>query len=177
MNPKASKNVIQNILASLNFIDRNALQTYIKQQSNILLLQAQNALHEAAEEKEQYLTDLNNKTWNMIETMLQIAIKENHISDQRRDKIYERLLELVKQNNDNPALDIEKINSSLKDNILLSKSDFDNLIELAIETTCENCKKHHKHCKVYKLLNKYNVPRPTGEKTKCKYGYKGGKEE
>jgi uncharacterized protein YllA (UPF0747 family) len=171
MKPKASANVVQNILSKLNFVERNALQSYINQQVTLTISKAEAALQEAAEEKEQYLQNLNDKTWNMISTCLEIAIKENHISKQRMDIIFERLTELVKENNDNPALDVEKINKKLKDTILLNKDNFNELVEYAIEGHCKLCSHQHKHCKVYQLYKKYNVPKPTGYKAKCKYGY------
>jgi hypothetical protein len=174
MKSKTSSNVVQNIISKLNFVERNALQSYINQQVTLTISKAEAALQEAAEEKEQYLQNLNDKTWNMISTCLEIAIKENHISDQRKDKIFERLTELVKENNDNPVLDVEKINKKLKDTILLNKDNFNELIEYAIEGYCKCCKSNHKHCKVYQLYKKYNIPKPTGYRTKCKYGY-GGK--
>lgn len=171
MKSKTSSDIVQNILSKLNFVEHNALQSYIKQQVTLTISKAEAALQEAAEEKEQYLQNLNNKTWDMISTYLEIAIKENHISDQRKDKIFERLTNLVEENNDNPALDVERINPKLKDNILLKKDDFNDLVEYSVEGYCKNCSKGHKHCKVYQLYKKYNVPKPTGYRAKCKYGY------
>ncbi|AGK97490.1 hypothetical protein [Clostridium pasteurianum] len=55
MKSKTSSNVVQNIISKLNFVERNALQSYINQQATLTISKAESALQEAAEEKEQYL--------------------------------------------------------------------------------------------------------------------------
>lgn len=171
MNLQTATTNIQNILNKLNFIERGAIESYIKQQTIITIGKAQKQLDEAAEEKEKNLMELNSTTWDKLSEALSISLMEHHISKERIDKIYSRMAELLKREAVK-GLDTEKLNPVLNGVKAIKQNDFDTLLELAIETSCRDCMKGHKHCKVYQILKLYDVPKPTGDKAKCKYAYK-----
>lgn len=171
MNLQTATTNVQNILNKLNFIERGAIESYIKQQTIITIGKAQEKLDEAAEEKEKNLMELNSTTWDKLSEALSISLMEHHISKERIDKIYSRMAELLKREAVK-GLDIEKLNPVLNGVKVIKQNDFDTLLELAIETSCRDCTKGHKHCKVYQILKLYDVPKPTGDKFKCKYAYK-----
>lgn len=171
MNLQTAKTNVQNILNKLNFIERGAIESYIKQQTIITIGKAQEKLDEAAEEKEKNLMELNSTTWDKLSEALSISLMEHHISKERIDKIYSRMAELLKREAIK-GLDIEKLNPVLNGVKVIKQNDFDILLELAIETSCRDCTKGHKHCKAYQLLKLYEAPRPTGDKFKCKYAYR-----
>ncbi|KHD34404.1 hypothetical protein NL50_17115 [Clostridium acetobutylicum] len=159
---------IQGILSKLNFIERNSLNNYIKTKTMLEISRAQEILQKEADEKEEKLKQINADTWDIISETLSIALMEHHISKERIKKIYSRMAELTRKTNQ--KLDI---NADLKDVKVVKKEELYNLIELAIDTSCRDCKRHSKHCRVYKILKAYDVPKPTGEHYKCKYAYGG----
>lgn len=124
-------------------------------------------LDESAKEREESILKSDEEKWHKITKILIAALRKNHISEERIRKIDKDMLEL-------DDLGLESINEKSKDIKVLSIKDFEDLIELAIDTSCRDCKKHNKHCKVFYILKRYNVPKPSGDKAKCKYAY-GGK--
>lgn len=155
---------IQNILNNLNIFNRQALNRYISTKISMEINKAQEMLQNEATEKSKELQQINENMWDKISNIFNIALKKNHISDERTKKIYKTMLDI-------DDLGISNVNAASKDIKVLSTKDFEDLIELAIDTSCRDCKHHHKHCKTYQILKKYDVPKPTGYKTKCKYGY------
>jgi hypothetical protein len=157
---------VQSTLSKLNFVERNSLNNYIRTKTMLEISKAQEALQQEATEKEEHLKELNENAWDKISNYLTIALKKNHISDERTKKIYKTMLDI-------DDLGISNVNATSKDIKVLSIKDFEDLIELAIDTSCRNCKHQHKHCSVYQILKRYDVPKPSGYKAKCKYGYGG----
>lgn len=160
---------VQSVLNNLNIFDRQALNRYISTKVSVEISKAQEALQNEATEKSKELEKINEDTWDKLSETLSIALNENHISRDRIKKIYTRMAELTKHYE--KGLEVENINADLKDVKVVRKDDFWNLIELAIDTSCRDCKRHNKHCSVYQMLKRYDVPKPTGEHCKCKYGY------
>ncbi|AAK79887.1 hypothetical protein BJV85_002069 [Clostridium acetobutylicum] len=160
---------VQGILSKLNFIESHALNNYIRTKTMLEISRAQELLQNEADEKEKKLKEINRYTWDIISETLSVALMENRISKERIKKIYSRMAELTRKTNQRDLY----INEDLKDVKVVKKEELYNLIELAIDTSCRDCKRHSKHCRVYKLLKQYDVPKPTGEHCKCKYAYGG----
>ncbi|MCR3759184.1 hypothetical protein KYB31_09300 [Clostridium felsineum] len=159
---------VQGILSKLNFIERNTLNNYIRTKVMLEISRAQEILQKEADQKEKKLKQITMDTWDIISETLSIALMEHHISKERIKKIYSRMAELTRKTNQ--KLDV---NADLKDVKIVKKEELYSLIELAIDTSCRDCKKHSKHCRVYQMLKQYDVPKPSGFKAKCKYGYGG----
>lgn len=167
MNTKTFENNLNSALQGLNVFQITAIKNYIAVKTELKISEAMHALQDEAEEKEKYLKSLNKKSWDKISDTLTIAMRKNHISDERIIRIYKSMLDIT-------DLGIDNVNAESKNIKVLTIKDFEDLIELAIDTSCRDCEKHNKHCKVFYILRRYNVPKPSGYKAKCKYAY-GGK--
>lgn len=156
-----------NVLPKLNIMEQAEIRTYINRQVESRVLQMEGELHKAATERENILEEQNNNTWQMIETWLHKSMREHKISEERIKHIDARVLELSKEY-EGKLLIGEDLKSDYK---VMTGEDFRSIIENLIDSNCRNCNKHHKECSVFKILKKYSVPYPTGEKHKCKYGF------
>ena len=159
--------MISNILSKLNIGEQMELRAYIGKQVEKKALQMQGELEKAATEREDVLKKLNDDTWHRIETWLHMAMREHKISEKRIKDIDARVLELANKY-ENKLLIGEDIKSKYK---VLEDEDFRSIIEILIDRSCRNCNKHSKGCEVFGILKKYDIPYPTGERRKCKYGY------
>lgn len=157
---------LKNIFSKLNIAEQMQLNSYINKAIKKELLSNSVELEKAAEEKEKILKDLNDKTWERIETFLHIAMRELHISPERIKKIDARVLALSNECNDKLLIGEER-KTEFK---ILKDADFQNMVELLMDSSCKNCKQHSKKCEVHQLLKKYNIPY-SGCKGKCKYAY------
>jgi hypothetical protein len=142
------------------------LNQYINREINKKVLENAKELEKVAAEKEKYLEELNNQTWQRIETLLHVAMRENRISPERINKIDARVLELSNENGGERLLLGEERKSDYK---ILESRDFAKMIEALLEGNCKNCHSRHNKCEVYGLLKKYNIPHEG--KGKCKYSY------
>lgn len=166
MNVKTVEGNLSNALKGLNVFQITAINKYISVKTELKISEAMHALQDEAEEKEKYLKSLNRKNWDKISDTLTIAMRKNHISDERIVRIYKSMLDIS-------DLGIDNVNAESKNIKVLSIKDFEDLVELAIDTSCRNCQHNHKHCKAFYILKRYNAPKPSGYKAKCKYAYKG----
>jgi quinol monooxygenase YgiN len=157
-----------NVLTKLNIGQQMEIRAYINKQVESRTLKMEGELHRAATEREENIKEQNNQTWQMIETWLHRAMREHHISEERIKHIDARVLELSKEY-EGKLLIGEDLKSDYK---VMTGEDFRSIIENLIDSNCRNCNKHHKECSVFKILKKYGIPYPTGERKKCKYGYK-----
>lgn len=157
---------LNNIFSKLNIAEQMQLNKYINKEVNTKVMFANRELEKAADEKEKYLEELNNKTWQSIETMLHMAMREHRVSEERIKKIDARVNEISKSMNGKLLLGEER-KSEFK---ILEDKDFQQMIELLIDSNCKNCHSRNYKCEVYGLLKKYNIPHAPG-KCKCKYGY------
>jgi uncharacterized protein YPO0396 len=157
---------LNNIFSKLNIIEQNQLNNYINREVNKKIMLAERNLEKLADEKEKYLEGLNNKTWETIETILHMSMREYHISEERIKKIDARVNEISKSM-DGKLLLGEERKSEFK---ILEDKDFQQMIELLMDSNCKNCHNRNYKCEVYGLLKKYNIPQVNG-KCKCKYGY------
>lgn len=144
------------------------LRAYINRQIEKKTLQMQGELEKAATEREETLSKLNDDTWHRIETWIHMSMREAHISEKRIKSIDARVLELSKQYEDKLLIG-EDLKSEYK---VMEDEDFHSIIENLIEGNCRGCNKHGKDCEVFGILKKYGIPYPTGERKKCKYGYR-----
>lgn len=158
---------LNNIFSKLNIADQMQLNRYINKEINTKIMLANQELENTADEKERYLQELNDKTWQRIETSLHVSMREHHISEDRIKKIDKRVLEL-NQNSEEKLLIGEEQKSEYK---ILEDKDFQQTIELLMDSNCRNCHSRHDKCEVYKLLKKYNIPY-SPSKCKCKYAYR-----
>jgi len=113
---------VQSILNNLNIFDRQKLNNYINTKVSMEISKAQETLQQEATEKEEHLKELNENAWDKISNYLTIALKKNHISDQRIKKIYKTMLDI-------DDLGISNINTASKDIKVLAIKDFEDLIE------------------------------------------------
>ena len=160
--------MLSNILSKLNIAEQMELRTYINRQVEKKALQMQGELENAATEREDVLKKLNDDTWHRIETWLHIAMREHKISKQRIENIDARVVELANKYGDKLLIG-EDIKSKYK---VMADEDFRSIIENLLEGNCKDCNKHGKDCEVFGILKKYGIPYPTGERKKCKYGYR-----
>lgn len=164
--------MIDSIFKKLSFIETNQLRQYINQEVTKQTTKNNELLREAAEERENIIQNQNKKTWEIIDENIQLAMRENKISQERIYKILQRVLELTKAN---PGTKLTKLTEQPSiDFEILSKDEYRDLIEELLEGHCKGCNKHNKGCDVYKHLRKHNVAY-SGCKGKCKYSYQGGK--
>lgn len=170
MNTKTFENNLNNALKGLNVFQIGAINNYIAVKTELKISEAMKLLDESAKEIDDKKSEEDEEKWHKITKILIVSLRKNHISEERIRKIDEDMLEI-------DDLGLESINKKSKDIKVLSIKDFENLVELAIDTSCRDCKKHNKHCKVLYILKRYNVPKPIGYKAKCKYAYKTNKEE
>ncbi|WP_057979457.1 DUF5651 domain-containing protein [Caloramator mitchellensis] len=67
--------------------------------------------------------------------------------------------------------DKEKMREETQKFIEIEREDFYNWCEQIIDINCKNCRKNHQECKLYDLLDKYEVPDSSFEKRNCRYAY------
>jgi uncharacterized protein YPO0396 len=158
---------LENIFKKLNIMERNQLNNYIDQQASIKMMKNTKELEELASKKEKYLEELNNNTWQRIETFIHIAMREHKISEERIKKIDARVLELSNENEGEKLLIGEERKTEYK---IMQSDDFAKMVELLMDSNCKNCHEKHSKCEVYELLKKYNIPY-SPFKGKCKYSY------
>lgn len=156
---------LNNIFSRLNIMEQIQLNKYINAEINKKVMLASQELEKEAARKEKILEEMNNKTWQVIETSIHLAMRENRISEERINKIDARILEL-NQNSGEKLLIGEEQESDYK---ILESRDFAKMIEALLEGNCKNCHSRHNKCEVYGLLKKYNIPHEG--KGKCKYSY------
>lgn len=164
MNAKTVEGNLNNALKGLNVFQITAINNYISVKTELKISEAVKLLDESANEREESILKSDKEKWLRISKILVAALRKNHISQERIKKIDKDMLEL-------DDLGLESINEKSKDIKVLSTKNFEDLIELAIDTSCRDCQHNHKHCKAFYILKKYNVPKPTGNKLKCKYAY------
>ncbi|WP_446715372.1 DUF5651 domain-containing protein [Caloramator sp. Dgby_cultured_2] len=58
----------------------------------------------------------------------------------------------------------EQLQKELLSKVELDREDFYNWCEQIIDINCKNCRKNHQECKLYDLLDKYEVPDSSFEK-------------
>jgi len=164
--------MVKGIFDKLNIMEQAELNKYINQEVSKKVLENTNLLHQAADEKEKILTDLNDKTWNLINDYLTLSMRENRISQERVDAIYKRFKELVDNSQDKLLIELGKQPS--KDYEIMSKDDLSDIIE-ELYIKCKNCTSKKKDCRLHKLYEKHNIPAIDGYKKscKCKYSWRG----
>jgi len=162
---------LNNIFSKLNIMEQSQLNKYInveintvRNEANERITAAKKALEKDKQEIRKYYEDKNTETWKRIEASLYTGMRENHVSNERIDKIFARVKEL---NQKHELLIGEETKSEYK---ILEDKDWQKMIELLADVSCKNCKEHSAKCEVYPLLKKYKVPY-SGEKGKCKYAY------
>lgn len=159
--------MLSNILSKLNIGEQMELRSYISKQVEKKILQATEEMDRKAANMENEISKTNNNTWQLIENWLHMAMREHKISEKRIKDIDARVLELANKY-ENKLLIGEDIKSKYK---VMADEDFRSIIEILIDRSCRNCNKHSKGCEVFGILKKYDIPYPTGERRKCKYGY------
>lgn len=167
---------LKNIFSKLNIMEQVQLNKYINREINKTVMSnqvrideeveaAQKELDKREQNMKEYYIKANDETWHRIETLLHIAMREHHISEERIKKIDARVNEISKEHNGEILLGEER-KSEYK---VLEDADFQRMIELLLDSNCKNCHIRHNKCEVYELLKKYNIPHEG--KGKCKYAY------
>jgi hypothetical protein len=159
---------INSILKKLNIMERTQLINYIKLEAAQRTSKIEQALGEAAKEREEFLTNQNDNTWQIINDNIKLALRENRISEERIKKVFSRVYELTSNNPNVRLFDVPEPSADFE---ILTKDEFRNLVEELIECSCKGCIKSSKDCDVYKLLKRHNVKAPSGYQRSCKYGY------
>lgn len=152
---------INQVMSKLNIIEQNIIRKHIQEQN----LKYLGSLKEAAAEREEVITATNNKTWDIISNYLVMALRENHISKERIEKINSRIKEMSDATDEKLYIDLNLVHKFE----ILEKSEYEDLIEEIIQTHCKGCSKKAKDCSLHKKLEQHKVSEPTGYKGKCKY--------
>ena len=75
--------MVSNILSKLNIGEQMELRAYISREAESKVLKMESELEKAATERENTIAETNNKTWQLIENWLHMAMREAHISEKR----------------------------------------------------------------------------------------------
>lgn len=161
-----SKKAFWNMKESEREHIQRSTEEYVKKQFKL----AEEKIREREEEIKEKLEEVVKNTWDKLEKCLAWVMKENRISEERIDRVFEQLNKRMKEEDE--VIEIKP--TRVKDRyVVMNKGDYLTYMSEIMDINCKNCNKKCSKCSIYKMLEQYGVPRFDGTKKKknCKYAY------
>lgn len=158
---------IESIFKKLNIIEQTQLKKYIAGQVS---LKCAAAAKEMIDSDEKFRKDCKRdfeKTLDVISIAIKVGMRENHISEQRYEKIEKDIIEHINKQTESPNK-LVQLSTNFE---ILSKNEYLDYLEIKMDKCCNKCRKDPNKCKFYSQLVHHNIETMGRQIGKCKYAY------